>query len=244
MIKLKNIFNRKIDIYKAISDENVDLLEKGLKNGINADLLDDLGQSPVFRVVYNKCDKQEKMLNLLFEYDADPNFKKEPDGATVIHYAKSKKIAEILIDNGADVKIRTNYGSTPLHQAFSREMAEFFVQQGLDVNAKDNNESTPLFDAVYFGFDLVKYLIEQGAEIEIKNKNGWTPLICLARTEYADYKDNIEIKRICDKLTSNGAKIDTMDNDMKDAYQHAIDVENIELAEYLKNKKTKTQQFV
>ena len=244
MKKLKNIFNRKIDIYKAISDENVDLLEKGLKNGISADLLDDFGQSPIFRVVYNKCDKQVKMLNILFKYSADPNFKKEPDGATVIHYAKSKKIADILIENGADVKIRTNNGSTALHQAFNKEMAEFFVNQGLDVNSRNNNESTPLFNAVYFGFDLVKYLIEQGAEIKVKNKNGWTPLICLARTEYADYKDNIEIKKICDELISRGAEIETMDYDMKDAYQHAIDIKNIELAEYLRNKKTKTQQGV
>lgn len=64
------------------------------------------------------------------------------DGITPLHIAASKndrRIAEILLEGGADLNARTSNGSTPLHwaaMANAREAVELFVARGADVKAK------------------------------------------------------------------------------------------------------------
>ena len=57
-------------------------------------------------------------------------------------------------------------------------MAELLIQNGADVNAHDTAGSTPLDEAAWKGHaDIAKLLIEHGAQVNIHNKeNGATPL--------------------------------------------------------------------
>ena len=68
-------------------------------------------------------------------------------------------MAELLIENGADVNIKDNKGQIPLHKfstaknsASSRQklfiVAQLLIEKGADVNAKDNQGKTPLLDNV------------------------------------------------------------------------------------------------
>lgn len=51
------------------------------------------------------------------------------------------------------------------------------VEQGADVNAKDEYGRTPLYVASEEGhIDVVKYLLEHGADVKVKDKNGGTSL--------------------------------------------------------------------
>ncbi len=222
-----------------ISDDNVSGLIESLNNEADPNELDEYGQTPLFRVVYNKTPNQLELLKILLNFNANANHQHPDDGATPLYHTKSVDVAECLLSYGADLNSKTKLGHIHLHNAFNIEMAEFFITKGLDVNATSDLGSTPLFSAVYFGFDLVEYLIKKGAKTELQNKNGWTPLICLARTEYANAEDNIELKRICQLLINNGANIRTTDKQKKDAEVHALEAKNEELAEYLKQLKRK-----
>lgn len=232
---MKNIFRNSKRIFKAISEENIDLLEKSLKSGADPNKRNKDKETPIFKVIEGKSDKQIEMLRLLIEYGADLNIR-NTKGQSVIHDVSSLKIAEFLFDNGADLSIKTNWGDTVLHSAYTIETAEFYISKGIDVNSKDDFGSTALFDAVFLGFDIVKLLLDNGATAELQNDEGLTPLMCLAMYENFDKEEKIESVSICKKLLNAGAKIDTRDNKGKDAYKHALKANNKPLAKYLKEK--------
>jgi len=53
-----------------------------------------------------------------------------------------KKIAELLIEHGADVNDRSKYGVTPLYKAATKEMAELLIKHGANVNANEHKITT------------------------------------------------------------------------------------------------------
>jgi cytohesin len=89
-------------------------------------------------------------------------------------------LARFLLEQGADMSAKDNYGRTPLHRALARghmDLARFLVEQGADVSAKDEDGSTPLHSASERGHvDVVRILVGQGADVSAKNEYGSTPL--------------------------------------------------------------------
>lgn len=72
------------------------------------------------------------------------------------------KLAEGLMQNGANLNSKDFRGSTPLHIAVQKEsenMAEILVRNGADINAKDILESTPLHIAIKWGWVDKKIMI-------------------------------------------------------------------------------------
>ena len=73
---------------------------------------------------------------------------KDNNGWTPLHYVANKEVAELLIDEGADVNKKISQeGITPLHFAAWQgrsEIAELLIAEGADVNAKDDGGRTPL----------------------------------------------------------------------------------------------------
>ena len=92
-------------------------------------------------------------------------------------------IAQLLIDNGADIEIR----------------------------AKDNNNATVLHWAVYFQVkQMVPFLIKSGANVNSIDANGFTPLDTANLVKAATVNDPIQtavIEHIINILNQNGAKL-------------------------------------
>jgi ankyrin repeat protein len=224
-----------MNLYDCISNDDIAGATNLLQQGHNPNQLDDYGQTPLFRIVYNKSPRQRGLLKLFIDFGANVNFQKPDDGATPLHHSRGD-IADILIKSGADTTIKTKSGSTPLHNALDIATARILVDNGLSINAKDNYSSTPLHSFVYFDIELVQFAISNGADIAARDINGFTPLICLAQTEYVT-KIEGKIDTIIQKsqlLLDSGADINAIDIQNKNAYDHAIMVDNIKLADWLR----------
>lgn len=227
-----------VDLYDLISHRKVEALEAALKAGADPNQLDDYGQTPIFRVVYNPGMHQARMLELLLEHGADINHREALDGRTAIHNARSIQIAEILIRNGADLLITNASDATPLHRVESAEMAQFFIDRGLDVNAGDEGGTTPLFEAVHEGLELVDCLLKNGAVANLGNNKGHNALMWAVGDPFSDVDTIPELKRICDRLIESGADARAVDKDGKSAIDHARIAGNPDLANFLENKQS------
>ena len=104
---------------------------------------------------------------------------KDRFGFTPLHFAATKEIAELLINEGADVNAKDK-GWTPLYHAAWRghkEVAELLIAKGADVNMKDVEGVTPLHLAADRGHtEVVELLITKGADVNAKDDEGETPL--------------------------------------------------------------------
>ncbi len=83
-----------------------------------------------------------------------------------------------MIDRGADLSSRDNYGGTPLHEACLNgrtDIALALIDLGADVSAKDNYGDTPLHFACNKGHEETALaLIARGADIFSKDRLGRT----------------------------------------------------------------------
>ena len=110
-----------------------------------------------------------------------------------------------LLDDGADVNVRTTDGATALMGAiyyrFPRT-AELLIARGADVNARSNRGVTALHQAAWEGYDkVVVMLLRKGADPNAKNNEGETPLM------WAAMKGHDEVARL---LIANGADVNAM----------------------------------
>ncbi len=100
------------------------------------------------------------------------------DGFTLIDACADENfyLVKILIERGANIEAKDDYGNTPLIMASIVDWVggvKFLIGIGADIEAKDNDGRTPLIKAtVYACVEVVKLLIESGADLEAKNNFG------------------------------------------------------------------------
>ena len=107
-------------------------------------------------------------------------------GNTPLHYTSSARIAQFLLDKGADPSAKNNESLSPLHmvplklslkEQITGNLAQTLIRGGADVNATDDGGNTPLHDAARFGWvKMIELLIEHKANTNAKNTEGHTPL--------------------------------------------------------------------
>lgn len=90
--------------------------------------------------------RSPEVVQLFLKYGANPRIERCSSLFTAVMLGE-KAITEILVDHGADVNARDEYGQTPLFLVDSLEVAKVLVNRGADVNAKDKD-----------GISVLKYL--------------------------------------------------------------------------------------
>jgi ankyrin repeat protein len=95
-----------------------------------------------------------------------------------------------LLQQGANIEARDNYGETALMEAAGRghtDTAILLLDKGANIEAKDNYSATALVHAAESGHtDTVILLLDKGANIEAADKDGYTALMRAAGDGYAD----------------------------------------------------------
>lgn len=106
------------------------------------------------------------------ELIANKNINNKNDaGETALHIAvknKDIRLAEIIINSGADVNATTNFNATPLHYGASfasKDIINLLATKGANLNATDKNNKKPIDWAIEAkkteNADLLKTLSKQ-----------------------------------------------------------------------------------
>ncbi len=89
-------------------------------------------------------------------------------------------VVRTLVNEGADISHRDEYGATPLIVATMMnhlDISKYLILKGAKVQDRAYDGSNPLQNAILFDHvALVKILIRRGAELSMKGRYDWTAL--------------------------------------------------------------------
>ena len=118
-------------------------------------------------------------------------------GLTALHVAIKMgdlKVAQLLLDNGADINAQDFNGYTPLILAVKMrnlELVTFVVTHGADVNLANKDGVTPLHQAAFSGNEaVVDFLLKAKADPHLKNNDG------ASAYDFAIAKKNFQIAQL------------------------------------------------
>lgn len=162
--------------------------------------------------------KRRKIVEILLKHKANVNVY-DSNKQTVLHYLadtnrilgdnKKAEIAELLLNEGADVNARTETGLTPLHIALKRgfkDLVDVFLKYDVDPNITEyENRSSPLHLATLNNHlapkseeMIIRALLQKGADVDLKQIDGKTPLHIAASTRYLTNKLTPLLEMECD----------------------------------------------
>lgn len=167
----------------------------------NFNELIETGDMPTLKKVFEQC-----------ELDARGGYSK----TTALGFYKiPDELVYWLVEQGADINARDNYGRTPLHEQAKGWIGntQLFLDLGADIEAIDYQDETPLFSAAgSFKPKAVQTMITKGANINAQNKMKQTPLAkALSWCRNADIVNMVEV---ADTLLNAGT---TVTQEMKDS---------------------------
>ncbi|XP_065581718.1 ankyrin repeat domain-containing protein 29-like [Artemia franciscana] len=124
-----------------------------------------------------------------------------------------------VLQSGADVIIRNNYGNTPLCLAAWKghtRTVECLLKSGTDVNVRNNYGETPLYLATQEGHtETAECLLQSGADVNIKNEDGASPLHSSCSS------GSFSFSQTCECLLKYGAYVNSKDEDGMTALHYA-----------------------
>lgn len=140
---------------------------------------------------------------------------------TAIFKARSAKMAQLLIANGADVSRGDKKGLSVLFHAVANylgfDLLKVLLQNGADINAQDNSGMTALLWAGQHPYEsddknCVQFLLENGANTNIANNQGETPLLVAEKLE------------VLQALLAHGADVNAQDENGQTALMHIAQI--------------------
>jgi ankyrin len=174
-----------------------------------------------------------EIVRLLLNHGADPEAAEGDMGEKPLHRVargeyKSQedgvRVAQLLLDRGADINTRRKDDWTPLHLASylgNIEIVRLLLNHGADPEAAEGDMGEkPLhrvargeYKSQEDGVRVAQLLLDRGADINTRRKDDWTPL------HLASYFGNIEIVRL---LLNHGADPEAAEGDMGDKPLHRV----------------------
>lgn len=174
-----------VDIITAVSNNNINLVEKALKEGIDVNQSDELGRSLLLIATIHRLNDLSK---ILVEYGADVNQQAQNHDSPFLFAGASgqTELLELFLKNGARFDIYNRYYGTALIPACERGYVST-VQllantPDFPINHVNKLGWTALMETVILGdgsdhyIEIVRILLEAGADKTIPDLEGVTVL--------------------------------------------------------------------
>ena len=194
-------------LHRAAFSGASDVVRLLLERGFDPNARDDEGSGPpMFQAAMGG---DPLVVKALLEYGADVHLREGYWGWTPLHiavsfmttgYAKGTaiEVAQLLLDQGADIRAQDDEGRTPLHLAVTyyedddgfrelvamlgierppieaTDMVGFLLDRGADIEALSNERETPLLRAAAGSRepDVVRLLLSRGADVQVVSHRG------------------------------------------------------------------------
>lgn len=172
----------------AINLGAFDIARKMIAMGMDVNGQDEAGNSSLFMA----CMKGDvSFVKFLLQEGADPNLRNRADSTPIMVASRNRgsfaETVPLLIEHGADVKIKAKDGATvlwPLVTLLGRadekrilETVKLVLSKGAEVDPAIEGGFTPLMFAVRGGHaGMTQLLIERGANVNARTQSGETPL--------------------------------------------------------------------
>jgi len=166
-----------------------------LKSGINTNIIDKHGYTPLY---YAVTQGHARIVKSLCKYGADPNVKFSLEhGRSLIHFVVSESIFKYgmlniihyLLQYGADPNAGNIHGNTPLHiVGSSTRFAKILIKAGANPNVQNDAKETPLHRMVVDNYiNTARTLMKAGADMHILDHHNETPVDIAIRTKNDDF---------------------------------------------------------
>ena len=201
---VRNLFDANKPHFRGwIALHNMDM--EGEQTARNS--MDCLWQPTVTPLYYAVLCELPSLVNYLTkERRNDINVKGGSHG-TALHAALQKdlRIAELLLEHGADVGARDKSNWRPLEKVLANdhiEALQLLIEHKANVNAIDQCGWTPLRRASANGeLQVVRLLLQNGAEVKAADALGWTAL------HLASFNGHVEVTQL---LLENAANVNAL----------------------------------
>lgn len=135
------------------------------------------------------------MMRELLKLGADVNARGRAGKSPLMLACGDEKVAELLLNHGADINFKDNFGANVLHHCGRRETIPLLLERGADATHKDSNGKTPLFP---LADERSSHVDDQTlANVELMIKAG---LDLRARDNYGNQAISFAIENGKDKL--------------------------------------------
>lgn len=216
------------DIHEAASSGDIEEVQDLLEEGVNPDLKDDEGRTPVMLAAKNNSNI--RILEILIDAGADLEARDEA-GQAIIHYGAinpETDIIEFLIDNDVNLEAKDINAADALIYAVAENPNPEVIDILLNLDV-DYNLNIALLGAAEYHEDTVRFekLIDHGADV---NKVFSPNLITI--THVAVSQDNPEFLKL---LIEEGADLSVKNRRKETLLMHASkNSNNPEVLEILK----------
>lgn len=196
-----------------------------LEHGANIDVRGSKNQTPLHTVI-QRSDNDAMLFLLKHGADVNARWDDLSTPLHLAASTGRFEAAQMLLAHKADTDSRNGWGQAPLHLVAEPRLAQLLLDFGADVNARDNHHATPLhsrtlnpFPYEYrrlmtWGPDTVRVLIDHGANVDVENDKGQTLLHLLSESRsFGDgtrFQVEIDIARL---LLERGANANARDKD-------------------------------
>lgn len=171
-------------LHGAAQNGSLELVKLLVSKGAKVNAVDKEFSMPLAKAV--QADNLE-IAKFLLEQGADKTINhSDTEFQTAIFKARSAKMAQLLIANGANISESDKKGQSVLLHAVANhldfDLLKVLLQNGADINAQDNSGTTALLWAAQHPYErddknCVQFLLENGAKANVANNQGETPLL-------------------------------------------------------------------